>query len=214
MKGVVVQMGLGDASEYRYLAHDNWLSKLEKQREVFRIPEALHHIEEWEYFGIDCSPNAIAHHLANQHDAERTTYGNPDRTKWVCACVHGTERLLKQRDWMDAEQRKFYTSCVTLDELLQNLPINRVDVLAMDVEGSEYSIFDNYKWTYFPTYIAVEAHKFLITDEARRFDYEASLRRLRTKISSRGYSLIYQESTNTDAGEYATRELQFLKRHV
>lgn len=58
-----------------------------------------------------------------------------------------------------SSKKKYSVRCVTINELIEILGLNRIDVLKLDIEGSEYNVLNSIEsWDLKPKQICVEFH--------------------------------------------------------
>ena len=196
--GICVQIGLQHNAEYLYLTRDDW-------RELncdSRIPDLIAGgVGLWKYYGIDCNPHSIQYVTKTHHT------GN-----WL------TARIVPNPDYSFREapilgfgvgkgwHRGVFSSCVTLSELFRGFHLCSVDVLAMDIEGSERDIFKHYDWTIRPCYMTIEIHSF--NRNPKVFKDETV-----NAIIKGGYELISETPTNIDT-PFPTVESCFIRKDL
>ena len=220
-KGVCVQLGLEATCEYAYLVTESdWRNQIESGQELcHRIPEQVYrHVENWTYIGVDQDFVSISNRTQD--------YMRYDDIHFVCCNLHNNQSkdlagdLVTIRsydpicDWIDG--RLHLVPSISFEKLYCGLEkilgVSHIDVLAVDIEGSELNLFNPYETPPFPwiivspQYIAVEIHN---------MNPDTSLLSLNSKkvrkwIEARDYTLIHSEDTNTDT-PYPTREMQFLR---
>ena len=156
-----------------------------------QIPfSVLKGIDRWRYFGIDACPKSITR-LAEM-------FFEIPSASLIHACVKGTHKLCK----VDIFREPPYfvkNISITFDDLIKYLKIDRIDVLAMDIEGDEVSVLENYSFRIIPKFIAVESHEKY---------YLGNYGRLEAFLVDKGYKLLVSEMTN----EGNTREYQFIHK--
>ena len=162
----VVQIGIGGWAEYLPLTHEDWLKGWEDS-EHNCVPERFTESSEpFYYYGVDVSPTVIA-------AISKRFLHNP-RAEWICVGVGDrfTIDLAPKRSiWIANEDpsiacvqtAKTENVCYTLipmHVLINNLHLESFEILAVDIDGFEYFIFDNLEsWNILPTYISVEIHE-------------------------------------------------------
>ena len=202
-QGVCVQIGLHDMAEYLYLAKPNWREKHSEQEGLKQLPAAIaDRWTSWRYYGVDWDVGSIVKMLEK--------YGHIPSVSWIHAAVVGnqSDKLMKLPSYFIGGH--FIGFGCSLQRLFCLLYLTEVDVLVMDVEGSEISIFQNYDWVIKPSYISVEVHgdhdNPSITDAAALYHHEAIVDSI---LSEQGYSLLNKEYTNLNTTGYCTCELQY-----
>ena len=185
--GVCVQIGLHKTTEYLYLVNPIF----QESKQPPAVPEPLKKFDKWIYYGIDVDPCSICEML-NRYPK------HPD-IHWIAAGISASTKVLKYNSWYIGESRNhppFHAAALTFDSLIDGLQLQKIDVLAIDIEGTELELFENYSWRIKPQFIAVESHK-------EQHDTLISM------ICSKGYKNIVNKGTNYRDGKYYTRELQF-----
>ena len=149
-------------------------------------------IDKWNYFGIDQNLYSLAHVL----DA----YNSPStcdlmkqrfmRSKWLCANIGGvnanTVEKMSLGTFRDHKYEIFVPS-LSLSELFEAFQIETIDILMMDIEGSEYKAFKDYDWKIKPRLICIEIHP----------EYAESAEcaiKLWSDFENQGYQLNWSES--------------------
>ena len=189
--GVCIQLGLHNTAEYLYLTEDNW-----KDIEVDALNRVPHSgVDEWCYYGIDAEGESISMML-RQH------VHNP-RAIWIQSYIApGPTQLVKYKLFGGNEPRpSYFAPTISFDKMLSELNIKRIDVLAVDIEGTEYELFEAYGWNIKPRFISVELHNTSHTDTS-----------FITLIESIGYDTVLYTPTNLRNGTYFTREAHFRLR--
>ena len=196
--GICVQIGLQHTAEYFYLTCDDW-------RELNcddRIPDLIvSGVASWKYYGVDCNPYSI------QHVTKIYNTGS-----WL------TARIVPNPDYSFREvpllgfadgkgwHRGVFSPCVTLSELFRGFHLCSVDVLAIDIEGSEKDVFKHYDWSICPRYMTIEVHSFDRNPQV--FKNETV-----NAIIKGGYELISETPTNVDT-PFPTVEACFIRRDL
>ena len=201
-QGVCVQIGLHNVAEYLYLARPNWKEVMGEQEELKQIPAAVSdRFTSWRYYGVDSDVGSVKKML------ER--YGNVSAADWVHASVGvASDRLMWLPSYFTGGQ--FIGFACSLQRLFWLLNLSRVDVLAIDVEGAEIGIFENYDWVVKPSFISVEVHG----DHGHTSVRNAVLLDRHINIVDRiligkGYEQVNKVWTNYNTTGYCTCELQF-----
>lgn len=204
--GVVIQLGIYTTAEYIYVLEPDWRKYMcQNVPKIKQLPECLHGIDNWHFVGIDSDICSILTML----------YMHP-QANWVNAYIAGENNGFVTILPSDAHvhmlgytEHENYGKCVlqvpkvTLSEIIQSFGFPQVDVLAMDVEGSEVDIIANYDWQIKPKYIAVEFHDKFVSMSPSEFDH---------LLACQGYALIHEELTNPsgDGEVFETVERQYL----
>lgn len=177
--GRVVQIGLHKTAEYSYLTQSNWKEIHDKQAPLKQIPsECLYNIDQWRYLGIDKEKDSILHCME--------TYTHPTYRNWLSY---------------------FVDSPATFMEIMDGLGIKKVDVLAMDIEGYEKSIFVEgwHKHILIPIdFIALEFHYQFGEVFIPEQDFSQ-------RFVDAGYRRNLRVPTNIGGGAGWTIELQWIK---
>jgi len=74
----------------------------------------------------------------------------------VASTNHKGTKLLEMRENQKHVKGKYKLPCVTLDSLIDQHGIQRIDYLKLDVEGHETNIIESYSWRIKPTFIKLE----------------------------------------------------------
>ena len=203
-QGVCIQMGLNREAEYLYLTNPHWLEKMKQVNRIKALPKAFHHLSKWDDYGIDCDPASISLMLH--------THPQQECVKWIHACIGGEDGQVATmlENWHGETKDypfcvPFLTTTVTLDTLIKGLCLEKIDVLTLDIEGTELRLFQTYQWHIYPTYIAVEIHD--ARDDERRREYFETRKIIQNILQERGYEMTLHEKR-----EGRTEELQFLYR--
>ena len=209
-KGVAIQIGLYTEAEYSYLLQPDWQHVMQEAvDELKHIPEIFESISDWHFIGIDCDPGSIL--------CMRERF--PDTLTTINALVTGNIRGIVKRylsdafhivrdiaffDLSDYPARAYLMPQTPFDEIVSSLGLCHIDVLAVDIEGGEVELFENYSWEIAPRFLAIEFHDCFL--DMARSDFEKV-------ILDKGYTKIREAPTNysLDANTYHTTELQFLR---
>ena len=188
--GVCLQIGLNETAEYLRLVDPSYT---ESEGDVSReIPPHIS-FNSWKYYGVDCDPCSICKMLED--------HGGKDNVEWVVAAINKgvVPHLFSAESWFIGDKEDhppFYVMSMSFDFLIYSLGLDKIDVLAIDIEGMELPLFRSYSWCIKPQFIAVESH-----DDQHE--------ELISIITSHGYTITLDEETNIHEGIPLTRELQF-----
>lgn len=202
-QGVCVQLGLHNVAEYLYLVKPNWKSDMASLEILKQIPDFIaNKFTNWRYYGVDCDVGSIVKMLEK--------YGNLSSASWVHAAVGmPADQLMRLPSYFAGGH--FIGFGCSLQRLFRLLKLSQVDVLVIDVEGSEISIFENYDWHIKPSYISVEVHgDHNHTSKADPVLLDRHLTWMHGKLTSKGYRLLKKEYTNYNTTGYCTCELQYV----
>ena len=153
-----LQIGLQRTAEYAYLADEGWVDAcvsdpLKTLPDFFKTDPTP-----FRYFGVDRDFYSLQQ-LSKEYPEVR--YDNIVTRTWCHAYLSGDKTPSTRVHYSSLYQTEPSWICVptiTFSHLLASLRLNRIDVLAMDIEGFEYEIFRDYDWQLKPRFIAVEAH--------------------------------------------------------
>ena len=201
-EGVCVQLGLHNVAEYLYLARPNWKDVMGEQEELKQLPDSLtDKFVSWRYYGVDYDVGSIQKMLEK--------YGNVASAHWVGAAVGvESDRLMRLPSYFT--RGHFLSFACSLQRLFSLLNLSHVDVLVIDVEGDEISIFENYDWVVKPSFISVEVHgDHNHTSKADPVLLDKHLAWMHGTLTSKGYRLLKKEYTNYNTTGYCTCELQY-----
>jgi FkbM family methyltransferase len=98
----------------------------------------------------------------------------------VASTNHKGTKLLEMRENQGFVKGKYKFPCMTLDTLIDQYGIEKIDFLKLDVEGHETNIIESYSWKIKPTFIKLE-HWHIDDKNMKRI------------LESQGY-LVYTES--------------------
>ena len=222
--GVCIQAGLYSTAEYLYLSEENWNEHIPARSPNWNPhPKIVESIESWDYYGIEHDP----HMLIRLIEEIGKNSGN-----WINTSLSGKTHERRYRLMTGGDHQiisPIYVPFQTLDELLFGLGLNRVDILALDIENDEFLVLRDYSWRILPQMIACEVHSFL---DYSRLDvgedlhvYTASdqsenpsetLERncdmMENLLKSQGYKLYFKESVNTYRPDekHFTKEMKFI----
>jgi len=202
-QGVCVQIGLHDVAEFLYLAKPNWRENLADQESLKQIPASVAgRFRSWRYYGVDSDVGSIVKMIEK--------YGNGANTHWVQAAVGMIPaQLLKLRSYFAGGH--FIGFGCSLQRLFSLLNLRHVDVLVMDVEGSEIRIFETYNWVIKPAFISIEVHgNHRNTSSTNPAMLNQHIHVLDSILTRQGYKQMKKEYTNLNTTGYATCELQYL----
>ena len=201
----IVQVGLHTSAELIGYTADDWTAKHNSFDGWTQLPENfVKDPSPFFYYGLDCCPESV------DYVAKRYRHINHDRAKFICAGISdtfytnvefGSEQFVNQT-WHSPEldlQSNIIYIFLPLQVLFKLLKIEKLDVLALDIEGYEYyALADICEWQIYPKLLIVEFHhKMLLSDENRESKYgdrrEDILPQLLNDIYSCGYHKIYEE---------------------
>lgn len=208
-QGVAIQIGINSIAEYAYLLEPNWKEVMQAIDPLKQVPHQLQTIKRWQFIGIDSD---CASTLLMQQKY-------PSDAVWINAFVtgnkHGICRQLITNVYYELLNMKtpkklenvsfpgFLIPMKPLDEIIVNLGLTRLDLLALDIEGTEVELMENYSWNLKPAYLSIEFHHNMLDIPQKDFD---------KIILDQGYTKIFEKETNFDGdGKTHTTELQFLK---
>lgn len=201
-QGVCVQIGLHNVAEYLYLARPNWKEVMGELEVLKQIPAVVaDRWTSWRYYGVDSDVGSIQKMLE--------IYGSVSTACWVHASVGvASDQLM----WLPSyfAQGRFIGFACSLQRLFALLNLSQVDVLAIDVEGDEIGIFENYDWGVKPSFISVEVHG----DHGRTSVRNAVLLNRHINIvdkilTGNGYQQVNKVWTNFNTTGYCTCEVQY-----
>lgn len=192
-KGICLQIGLLKTAEYLYLVDPKYRVASEHPVD---IPKTLK-FDTWDYYGVDADPCSIGKMVEEYHECS-------PNANWILAFINvGQPVSLKHHKsfWVpyDERQNNCYVPSMSLDFLIKELELPKIDVFAVDIEGVEWFMFESYSWNLKPSFIAVESH----------FERHEELTSM---IIAQGYRNTLSMPTNFHKGEqeFLTRELQFV----
>lgn len=180
--GTCLKIGLDVGAEYSYLVKDNWKEiAASGEGDEHRIP--VFDVDRWNYYGVDANPRSIAHCVERYKDLN-------ERVHFITAAVADASKLVglhlkgPQSGIMNGLNSRVLTPAYSLDDLLAHLAISSLEILALDVEGSEYMIFEAYSWRIKPVFMDIEVHVEREHGDAMLTDFVNSIKR-------RGYEWLY-----------------------
>lgn len=185
-KGVCIQVGLRDVAEYIYLVDDDWRKSLSEVSDPLkRVPEDID-VDSWRFIGVDSCGYSI-HEMITKHGVE-----NPD-VAWVLGFLKaGHSRLTRAQSHMihgsEAGWAAYQMPSISLQNLVADLGLTRIDVLALDIEGMEQDLLRGYDWRIKPDFMAIECH----------YDKERTEQFI-TEIENQGYKAVLVEPSNYDS---------------
>ena len=153
MIGTCIQLGIKDSPEYLYLTQPNWQSHTHKRGKVRwgQIPKSITNIvTDWEYIGVDADIASITQ-MIDAHPTQRS------RVNWICAALSDKPELVSVHSFYESS-KKYQMQTTTLDSLLESIAPKEITVLAMDLDGWEHRIFQNFSFKWKPKFIALEMH--------------------------------------------------------
>ena len=206
-QGIAIQIGINCIAEYAYLLQPNWQHVMTEQMEpVKHVPSVLQTIEQWQFIGIDSD---CASTLLMQQRCPNAV--------WINAFVTGNQngmcRHLITNAYYDLleipipekiELPGFLVPQKPLDEIIADLRLTRLDLLALDIEGTEVELIQNYSWHLKPTFLTIEYHDEYVLMPKHAFE---------NLITRQGYTKINEQPTNYSPGRgiYPTTEFQFIR---
>ena len=154
-EGIAIQAGLDKSIELMFLAHENW-KELKNAAWMHPVVKAsftdrlFDDIDAWTLYGIDINPTSIE--ILYRLYSDR-------RINWIVGGLSASENRLIYSNFGDFGVSPCWAVKMTLDELFDGLAINHCDVLMLDIEKSEYELFENYTWRVKPELMLVEIHE-------------------------------------------------------
>ena len=150
----IVQIGLDRSAEYIHLADDKMTADDTKhpERPVREsLPDAFND-GSFHFYGIDMCPGSITHLSEKYKETERST--------WICGRVGAKNGKLARTplNFKDASIRNICVPTFTLAQMIEDLKLETLDLLAVDIEGDEYVLFEKHDWKIKPFYIKIEGH--------------------------------------------------------
>lgn len=137
----------------------------------------------WHYLGVDLNPTSITRLIKAN---------SPKENMWWLAAYIGNHPsyLFEDYCWSEADQ-KILSAVLTPDELikayLKAVGAKNLDILALDIEGGEYTFFDGYSWDIQPKLMIIEDHDTVTPEIDRRPEMDKDLSAF---ISSYGYKAL------------------------
>ena len=147
----LVQIGLNQTCEYIYVAEPNWpsLKDLIDDREFPFIPEELWEDgEAWNYYGVDMSDHSI--------NVVSAKYGDLPNVHFIKALIYGSDTEEVKNNAWTVGRGGIIQKTMSLATLFRTT--GYPNVLIMDVEDSEYVIFNGYDFQHKPEIIMLETH--------------------------------------------------------
>lgn len=148
--GICIQIGLLTNAEMFYLTQNDWQKQILQQPDINKVPDFNY--DKWVLYGIDSNPASIAIMLDK--------YGGSN-VSWICAYVsHNSNTIVPVRDQTSEDiHSNLFSPTITLSSLINGLALDRIDVLKIDIEGSELQVISNYQFEIKPRYISIECHE-------------------------------------------------------
>ena len=168
--GICIQIGLLSTIEMAYLTESDWKKKGEEQPQLNQIP--VFDYDQWSLYAVDCDPVSIS--------VIQQQYNKPNLFL-VCAYVSTPDIIIKDN------KTNILVPSISLSELINRLELPRVDILKMDIEGSELEVLTNYDFIVKPHYISVESHEVF---------NKGCTKLLKTSLENQGYEIINTAYTN------------------
>lgn len=189
--GIAIQIGLHKTAEYSYLGFSDWRSRTPTD-ELKQVPDVIQKdIDRWRYIGVDACPKSVSGLVEHFYNIPSAVLVN--------AYVTGEANKLTKVDIFRNPPYFIKSISITLDQLVLSLCVNRIDVLAIDVEGDEVDMLLNYSFRIRPHFITVESHEKYYLGEYGKVE---------NHLRNMGYMLLCSVDTN----EGNTREYQFLDK--
>ena len=143
MIGTCVQIGLHESCEWAFLTQINW----KEQWLHHKLPNIFPDITNWNYIGIDINPVSIA--------KMSKAYNLNKKCTFICSGI-GSSRSISRNPTDGFLPHNIISPFITLGEILYRF--GNIDILALDIEGGEYQIFNSLDFLDIPM-ICVEIHK-------------------------------------------------------
>jgi len=194
--GICIQIGLYTKAEYFFVTDADYTLSSRKLPEAITAPYT-----QWRYYGIDQDCGSIAFMIGKYDDIENAM--------WIQAAINRDSRLKKITSWKVRGRRKFYMKSTTLETLFSDLNLPRIDVLAMDIEGDEREVFENYPWTIYPRFMNIEVHK-----TGNKYTLDDNKTFIRNLMEQHGYVTLASFDTNIRQGNNHTHEFHFIKNEL
>lgn len=223
--GTCLQCGLMGHPELLYLVWPTIEFDVMEIAEEFRVPDSiLSRYDEWRYFGMDADPTGMANLLRQ--------YREQDNVGWIVGCLGESTFVLPGLDreeslekplvyfpaWMSVADpaverpHHFYGLKIGLSDLVRSLGLTELAVLWLDIEGSEFSVLEQYDWHLRPEYLAVEVHCY--PEPVTQSELSRRVARMESIVGSQGYRRVRSERSNFHDGQYHTHDLQFIREDV
>ena len=194
--GVCIQIGLLNTAEMLYLTETDWQKQIEQQADTNKVPDFDY--DKWVLYAVDCNPVSIA--------IMSDKYKQND-VRWLCAYLSDNNSIVPVNDETSQIMRtNLLTPSLTLKLLVDGLGLHRIDVLKMDIEGSELGVISNYQFEIKPTYISIECHEVDnkgCTDQIQNIlenqDYDilkGCTDQIQTILENQGYDILSRKFTN------------------
>ena len=223
-----IQIGLGTTAEYAYLAAPDWQDQMQKVKHLKDLPpELCTDDKRWQYYGIDVTIGSISYCI------EKYSVLPEEHLKhitWICTRISEEQALIRTSHYrfespfkrspkiFRDQHARLGVVGISFDELIESLEFDDIDVLAVDIEGAEIALFEDYSWRIKPKFIAVEYHDDLTHTKGIPTDIDFSEREaelgkeFQQLIEAQGYTVYRREPTNFRGEKFAkTMELQFLR---
>lgn len=145
-----LQIGIQDFAEYTYLVG----CPDKRDADIWKPPD-LSPDGNWYYYGVDGDPLCILD-WSNK---------NIPNTNWINVFLAREAGIVNANEindmlWSSREQlgQNYFVGKITLSQLVKNLNVDNLEILAMDIEGYEFEAFHSYDWSIKPRYLIVETH--------------------------------------------------------
>lgn len=182
--GVCIQIGLLNTVEMLYLTEPNWRSKIRDQSIVNQIPKFDY--DNWMLYAVECDPLSI--------DVICERYKNAN-CRLICAHISDYSFAKIQGNTLWNPNNDLWVPAMTLDTFVNNLSLDRIDVLKLDIESDELNVLQSYSFNIKPCYISVECHEQMV---------EGITNDVKNVLESQEYDIINSFVTN----DQRTIELQ------
>ena len=151
-----LQIGIQMFAEYTYL-----VGCPDSRDEIIWKPTGYSSSDEWHYYGVDGDPICVL----GWHNKRIP------KTTWINTYLDQSPGLVKSEDIVDmfyehqnqVNHNNFFVGKITLSQLIRDLNLEHIEILVMDIEGSELPVFLEYDWHVKPKYLIVETHSESIT---------------------------------------------------
>lgn len=149
--GHCIQIGIDRDAEYIFLTGSDWKVKLYNADQEWQLdPNIFSDISSWHFYGVDANPHSIACAAVKYRPLES------ENIVWCCACIDPAKEAFFVGDF--GFNQPICVPPITLDRLFESLALVDCDLLALDIEGGEYRIFEDYDWQIKPRVIKIEMH--------------------------------------------------------
>lgn len=157
-KGICIQIGLKRTAELLYLTRPDWKSIMPTVAEENKRLYTEFDFDRWDYFGIDCDPGSITGMLGGDVRTREDFPYNVDNAHWINCLIVPCQKPYLRKIKSAICTEECYVVSVSLEFIVQQLNLPKIDVLVMDIEGDEVDVLGNYNFDIKPSYIIVETH--------------------------------------------------------